>query len=238
MTELREDIRASTQGDLATWDPRGRRGKGSKVSKQASSDSKDQRFSRRWLRRMSSGMLCRVTLASTDVSEEHSASIVMVTRIGWLRRRLAVTGSRRKLRRNTMSPWWWRSYVIPKRQFLQEPHAITFQKTAFFIVTAVNTSNLAHYVKLLVSCISSETPVIIQPTHYCVCSLKSFKSWGSLPRPSWGTSSLRARKIQCLATLQVEAIFLRKSILTRVTRRHISEDNILRAYAVLPLWKV
>jgi hypothetical protein len=32
--------------------------------------------------------------------------------------------------------------VPPKCQFLQEPHGITSQKTAFFIVTAVNTSNL------------------------------------------------------------------------------------------------
>jgi hypothetical protein len=29
----------------------------------------------------------------------------------------------------------------PKRQFLQEPHGVTFQKTPFFIVTAVKTSN-------------------------------------------------------------------------------------------------
>jgi hypothetical protein len=32
-----------------------------------------------------------------------------------------------------MSPWWWRRYVPPKRQFLQEPHGITSQKTALFI---------------------------------------------------------------------------------------------------------
>jgi hypothetical protein len=29
-----------------------------------------------------------------------------------------------------------------KRQFLQEPQGVTFQKTAFFRVTAVKTSNL------------------------------------------------------------------------------------------------
>jgi hypothetical protein len=29
----------------------------------------------------------------------------------------------------------------PKRRFLQEPHGVTFQKTPFFIVTAVKTSN-------------------------------------------------------------------------------------------------
>jgi hypothetical protein len=32
--------------------------------------------------------------------------------------------------------------VPPKRRFLQEPHGITTQKTPFFIVTAVKTSNL------------------------------------------------------------------------------------------------
>jgi hypothetical protein len=40
------------------------------------------------------------------------------------------------------SPWWWRWYVPPKHRFLQEPHGLTFQKTAFFIVTAVETSIL------------------------------------------------------------------------------------------------
>jgi hypothetical protein len=30
----------------------------------------------------------------------------------------------------------------PKRRFLQEPHGVTSQKTPFFIVTAVKTSNL------------------------------------------------------------------------------------------------
>jgi hypothetical protein len=34
------------------------------------------------------------------------------------------------------------SYVAPKRRFLQEPHGVTPQKTPFFIVTAVKTSNL------------------------------------------------------------------------------------------------
>jgi hypothetical protein len=29
--------------------------------------------------------------------------------------------------------------VPPKRRFLQEPHGVTSQKTAFFIVTAVKT---------------------------------------------------------------------------------------------------
>jgi hypothetical protein len=41
-----------------------------------------------------------------------------------------------------LSPWWRRRQVPPKRRFLQEPHGVTSQKTQFFIVTAVKTSNL------------------------------------------------------------------------------------------------
>jgi hypothetical protein len=35
-------------------------------------------------------------------------------------------------------------YVPPKCQALQEPHGVTSQKTAFFIVTALETSNLTN----------------------------------------------------------------------------------------------
>jgi hypothetical protein len=43
----------------------------------------------------SSGMLCRVALVITDVSEELSASIIRVTRIGEVGTTLAVTSNRR-----------------------------------------------------------------------------------------------------------------------------------------------
>jgi hypothetical protein len=71
----------------------------------------------------SSGMLRRVALVRTDVSEELSASFIMVTRIGELGT-LAVTSNRRTL--------------------LDEPHGVTSQKMPFFIVTAVKISNLAN----------------------------------------------------------------------------------------------
>jgi hypothetical protein len=52
---------------------------------------------------VSSGMVRRVGLVITDVSEELSASIIRVTGIGDLGTTLAVTGNRRTLRRNTKS---------------------------------------------------------------------------------------------------------------------------------------
>jgi demethoxyubiquinone hydroxylase (CLK1/Coq7/Cat5 family) len=51
----------------------------------------------------SSGMLRRMALVRTDVSEEHIASIIRVKRIGELGTTLAVTSNRSTLRRNTMS---------------------------------------------------------------------------------------------------------------------------------------
>jgi hypothetical protein len=50
----------------------------------------------------SSGMLRRVALVRTDVSEERVASIIRVTRIGAMGTALAVTSNRRALRRNTV----------------------------------------------------------------------------------------------------------------------------------------
>jgi hypothetical protein len=52
----------------------------------------------------SSGMLRRVALVRTDVSEELSASFTKVTRIGELGTTLAVTSNRRRLRRNANIP--------------------------------------------------------------------------------------------------------------------------------------
>jgi hypothetical protein len=50
---------------------------------------------------VSSGLLRRVALVRTDVSEELSASFIRVTRIGELGKTLVLTSNRRKLRRNT-----------------------------------------------------------------------------------------------------------------------------------------
>jgi hypothetical protein len=58
----------------------------------------------------SSGMLRRVGLVRTDVSEELSASFIRVTRIGELGTMLAVTSNRRTLRRNTK----WERKLFPR----------------------------------------------------------------------------------------------------------------------------
>jgi hypothetical protein len=42
-------------------------------------------------------------------------------------------------------PWRWRRHALPKHRFSQDLHDATSQKTAFFIVTAVKTSNPSPY---------------------------------------------------------------------------------------------
>jgi hypothetical protein len=77
-------------------------------------------------------MLRRVALVRTDVWEEPSTSFIRVTRIGELRTTLAailVTLMKEALGSSETS-------------VLLEPHGVTSQKTPFFIVTAVKTSNL------------------------------------------------------------------------------------------------
>jgi hypothetical protein len=41
-----------------------------------------------------------------------------------------------------LTTWWQRRYVPPKRWLLQQPHGVISQKTAFFIVTSMKTSDL------------------------------------------------------------------------------------------------
>jgi hypothetical protein len=73
-----------------------------------------------------------VALVRTDISEELSASIIRVTRILVILMR--VTRILVILMMEALNP--------PKRRFLIEPHGVTSQKTSFFIVTALKTSNL------------------------------------------------------------------------------------------------
>jgi hypothetical protein len=77
-------------------------------------------------------MLRRVVLVRSDVSEELGASLTRATRIGELGTTLAATSNRRTLRRNT--------------KFLR--NVGRSQKTPFFRVTAVKTSNHTLYWKV------------------------------------------------------------------------------------------
>jgi ACR3 family arsenite efflux pump ArsB len=67
-------------------------------------------------------MLRRVALARTDFSEELSASFTKVTRISELGTTLALTSSRRTLRRNTK---WVTGNVVPSLPIL-----VTLMKVA------------------------------------------------------------------------------------------------------------
>jgi hypothetical protein len=95
-----------------------------------------------WLWRMpSSGMLRRVALVKTDVSEERIASIVRVT-ISELGTTLTLTSKRSTPQSSCqllltflavlfLSSWWRRRHFPPKRRSLQNPRDVTPQKTAF-----------------------------------------------------------------------------------------------------------
>jgi hypothetical protein len=77
---------------------------------------------------VSSGLLRRVALVRTDVSEEPGASFIRVTEVGELGTTQAATSSP-----IFGHPDEDRRQVPPKRRFLQEPHGVTTKKTPFFI---------------------------------------------------------------------------------------------------------
>jgi hypothetical protein len=74
----------------------------------------------------SSGMLRRVALVRTDVSEELSTSFIRVTRISELGRTLAVTSNRRTLQRNTGV----RRLLVTARVVPSSPILVTLMKEA------------------------------------------------------------------------------------------------------------
>jgi hypothetical protein len=82
-----------------------------------------------------------MALVRTDVSEELSASLIRVIRV-FLRsvRGLLVTASFVPI--SPILVTLMKEALSSSDMSVQEPHGVTSQKTQFFIVTAVNTSNL------------------------------------------------------------------------------------------------
>jgi hypothetical protein len=79
---------------------------------------------------VSSGLLRRVALVRTDVSEELSASFIWLTRIGELGTRLAVTSNRRTLRRNTVFLRSLRRLLVTVSVVPNSPILVTQMKEA------------------------------------------------------------------------------------------------------------
>jgi hypothetical protein len=93
---------------------------------------------------VSSGLLRRVALVRTNVSEEPGASFIRVTKIGELGTTQTATSNQRTLRRLLVEACVVPSSPIfvtlrkekpgpPKRRFLQERHGVTTQKTPFYL---------------------------------------------------------------------------------------------------------
>jgi hypothetical protein len=92
-------------------------------------------------------MLHLVALVRTDVSKELNASFIKVTRIGELGTTLARSVHRLLVTASVVPSslilvtMMKEALSSSETRLLQEPRGITSQKTPFFIVTAVKTSN-------------------------------------------------------------------------------------------------
>jgi hypothetical protein len=80
----------------------------------------------------SSGMLRRVVLVRTEVSEKLSASVIRVTRIGQLGK-LAVLVTTNVLSSPRLVTLMKEALSTSETSVLKEPHGIPSQKTPFFI---------------------------------------------------------------------------------------------------------
>jgi hypothetical protein len=87
------------------------------------------------MRMPSSGILRRLALVRTDASEEPIPSIIRVTRIGELGTTLSVASNFYQSEMEVILPFETFAFI--------KPYGVTFQETAFFIVTAVTTSKFS-----------------------------------------------------------------------------------------------
>jgi hypothetical protein len=89
----------------------------------------------------SSGMLYRVALVRIDVSEELSASIIRVTRIGELGTKLVATSNRRTLRRKTKSRASY-AIVVPSSPILVTPMMEELSSSETLVLTRATRRNI------------------------------------------------------------------------------------------------
>jgi hypothetical protein len=75
----------------------------------------------------SSGMLCRVSLVRTDVSEEPSASVIRVTKIGELGITLALTTANVVPSSRILGTLMTEAPGSSETSVLKEAHDVTFQ---------------------------------------------------------------------------------------------------------------
>jgi hypothetical protein len=158
-----------------------------------------------------------MALVTTEVSEECTASIIRLKRIGELGTMLAVTTNRIRLRsvlrllvttNNHSSslilvPLMMEQIHSPKRRFLQEPHGVISQEMTFFIVTAVKTSNLTRQSEVDKTCrmilqnLCNISPTLrFTKTTYCLEVVSSI-SWKRVS-PFWDAKHcFRKNKFTC-----------------------------------------
>jgi hypothetical protein len=134
------------------------------------------RFSRRWLCRMpSSGMWRRVDIVRTDVSEERIASIFSVEKSAREEPAWAVCSCK-------FLPWRWMRYALPKRQFTQDLHGATCQRTAFFKRTDSLTNWTTYWLTdWLISVNWPLTSILKERINCCrgLCGIWEFRFWSS-----------------------------------------------------------
>jgi hypothetical protein len=114
--------------------------------------------------------------------------IIRVTRIGEVGTKLAVTSNQSTLLMFLacwfLSPWWRRWYVPLKRQFLQQPHGITSQKTAILIRNIIFIyfihKSYVHMLKTKCNSYCSKTSLIWTDWQWALVQISESQNYGSV----------------------------------------------------------